>query len=88
MVFHGEFAHGALVMKLGRAFAVEHAPALAANAIRSSYFIVRANARHTVVGDPMDQVAFNGALGARVVGSAAAASGADKHRREQSAIQR
>jgi len=47
-------------MKLGRALAVEHAPALAANAIRSSYFIVRANARHTVVGDPMDQVAFNG----------------------------
>ena len=32
VVFHGELAHGALVMKLGRALAVEHAPALAANA--------------------------------------------------------
>jgi hypothetical protein len=82
VVFHGKLAHSAFVVKLGHALAVEHEPALSVNAIGSSDFIVRANARHAEVGEPMDRVTFNGALRSRFIGSNADASGADEDRRQ------
>ena len=80
--FHSKLAHSALVVKLGRALAVEHEPELTVDALRSSDFVVGPNARHAVVGDPMDRITVNGALGGGFIVSAADARSVDKKCRE------